>query len=1481
MNKAGKIALNPEPQTHLIRQADFNINFDSARVAEQFEAEVYQWLMDDLLPSIDKLLSQLCSADTMICIDKLEIDTGDTASDDFRPSLHKQVLQLLYQEIYQKTHYDVATKEQTPVVNRSKDQPGENTANGSTQHELSDYRWQQAWLFIESGQLHWPFKYNPNLSETGLVEVLLNSPARIDNELSAAHNPAALCLRLAMQLPDESLAQLLPLLNQQNRFLLMIALLETGARINSRLTRELTRYWNCLIDSAISNRNLAALLPYWDRLMTSDSSGLLLAIVKHSRDSHLPLSLIQSLSEAQRFTLLERLEPLNYPFLLQLLTSPTLWSRPVDKQTITTSGTDSTVVSRQNITHHLWHFTFHYVLVERGSRFNKQQYMKSMIIKMAAMQNLKTSELFSDLRNALLHIDVDSSLRQQMMILLDDIEPAIYPKKPSNTALSVTSKEANDLSWLVQQVIDFKVSHTLIAHLEQMLTHSASLSQFEWAFKTLPKFRQNLWERLPATTLKNIIKALMSRSFTANSPTPSFKSKLDLKSKWDELSNQSDLVIPNINQSDALSALLLILQQGNEQSLLHALPEDKQVLKRLLVWIGQLAAVRQHWCEQFSDQTLFRFVDIIEPRANGVVHDIFSSRLLIEKVTATEAKSGEIEDRALRSSLWQFTLSYLLIQRGSEFNKRSYLLSLTHQIASHRNLHHRELIKSLISTLNSQASHRLVEALRSLLPELTNSARKISSVDSSEIHVFNKADQRRLNNIAAHHTDVPFEVIQALMDANLHQWQNLLKGNQACLDSKALACVIIKLSKSDTVRSRWVKNFDEQTLIKLIAFTDQQFETFTFDVLFLRSWIVEAVHCLTNNSKTSVRTSVDRLVWEWLFNAVLSRIVQPFSVEAALNSLLRMLAKHYEIEVTELAQAMLSTDKSITSQFNGSQILVVNLRRVLEHSVLQKSISSQTNLTLLLQKVQAANSTLKLNGKHHLQLREWLLEKKSAEKASILRNDLQSIQSITAHIAPAPQSVESFLPALRYLITHLDIHVQWLYQQLLSPHRPTTLHSWLDALLLQLKRRRAGFSEQKCLETVHSLIERASAKDIPSAQRQLWLSASTTQDETIKHITNWDALQSNQLDDAKLELALSRYHHKLWRHLTVELQNKDKLASWIDRLAVHQHFAIFSQERSEFMPVVISLYQTLAFSLGNTPEWKHAFWGVVYHRLLLQGFTGTDSQLLQLVLSDLTYYPAIVTKLGADNANDNSQQLATKINVSRQSILFPMVEAMSRENSTTKLNTPAAPVELDRSQPQVQRLYDAIEPKCAEKANKPLLWKDPHKEERKTSKPITITNAGLVLSSTYLPTLFQRLNLTDGKAFISEKAKFQALFCLQYMVDGRSEAPEYLLTLNKLLCGVPLNKPIPNQIDLPDGAISMIDGLLAAMISHWSALGSTSLEGLRTTFIQREGQLLEEDKQWQLNVLPGAFDMLLDQIPWSFQTIKYPWMDKPLFVTWR
>jgi hypothetical protein len=61
---------------------------------------------------------------------------------------------------------------------------------------------------------------------------------------------------------------------------------------------------------------------------------------------------------------------------------------------------------------------------------------------------------------------------------------------------------------------------------------------------------------------------------------------------------------------------------------------------------------------------------------------------------------------------------------------------------------------------------------------------------------------------------------------------------------------------------------------------------------------------------------------------------------------------------------------------------------------------------------------------------------------------------------------------------------------------------------------------------------------------------------------------------------------------------------------------------------------------------------------------------------------------------------------------------------------------------------------------------------------------------------------------------------------------------------------------------------------------STSLEGFRSSFLQRKGLLFEEESQWKLQVEKKGYDLLLDSIPWSFKMIKFSWMNKMMDVEW-
>ena len=181
-------------------------------------------------------------------------------------------------------------------------------------------------------------------------------------------------------------------------------------------------------------------------------------------------------------------------------------------------------------------------------------------------------------------------------------------------------------------------------------------------------------------------------------------------------------------------------------------------------------------------------------------------------------------------------------------------------------------------------------------------------------------------------------------------------------------------------------------------------------------------------------------------------------------------------------------------------------------------------------------------------------------------------------------------------------------------------------------------------------------------------------------------------------------------------------------------------------------------------------------------------------------------------------------------------------------------------------------------APQPLLETD---DEPLALEQVYIANAGMVLLAPYLPRLFERLGFIDAGQFKSRDAAERAVHCLQFLVNSNLSSPEYQLVLNKLICGIKLGLPIRRGIELGVDEIEQLEGLLQAVTQHWKALENTSIDGLRESFLQRNGRLQLKSDSWHLAVEAGPFDMLLDQVPWSFSTIKFAWMKRVIYVEWR
>ncbi|RAM67138.1 hypothetical protein RB25_06950 [Herbaspirillum rubrisubalbicans] len=166
------------------------------------------------------------------------------------------------------------------------------------------------------------------------------------------------------------------------------------------------------------------------------------------------------------------------------------------------------------------------------------------------------------------------------------------------------------------------------------------------------------------------------------------------------------------------------------------------------------------------------------------------------------------------------------------------------------------------------------------------------------------------------------------------------------------------------------------------------------------------------------------------------------------------------------------------------------------------------------------------------------------------------------------------------------------------------------------------------------------------------------------------------------------------------------------------------------------------------------------------------------------------------------------------------------------------------------------------------------------SIPMLVGNAGMVIVQQYLARLMQLLGLTEDGKFVSRHAQHCAVHALQYLVTGEVHTQEHHLVLNKLLCGLPLSEAVPFSWEMSPEQKEICDGLLDALLKYWTESGSHSAEGFRGAWLVRTGSLCETGDHWSLIIDRRSYDVLMGGIPFSYSVIKFPWMNKALYVTW-
>lgn len=253
------------------------------------------------------------------------------------------------------------------------------------------------------------------------------------------------------------------------------------------------------------------------------------------------------------------------------------------------------------------------------------------------------------------------------------------------------------------------------------------------------------------------------------------------------------------------------------------------------------------------------------------------------------------------------------------------------------------------------------------------------------------------------------------------------------------------------------------------------------------------------------------------------------------------------------------------------------------------------------------------------------------------------------------------------------------------------------------------------------------------------------------------------------------------------------------------------------------------------------------------------------------------------------QQIATS-DETDATVLQVLIEQISviqdMEASATSFNTyydekNAALISRDKKLEQ-EKIRESIERelKRAKEKERNLEAEEASQQQKEKNTRLFIPNAGLVILHPFFGTYFTRLGLMEANVFLSEQTKERAVLLLQYLATGRTKFEEYELILNKILCGLPIEQSVTLEMELTEQEMALTDELFEVLRQRWDKVKNSSVEGIRASFILREGALELIEEQWNLRVEQRGYDLLLQTLPWAFGFIKTSWMNQILTVEW-
>ncbi|GEM_PF-6932074 len=1108
---------------------------------------------------------------------------------------------------------------------------------------------------------------------------------------------------------------------------------------------------------AVTEAKPDAIKAMWQDVLHNHRRLLKDILMDHGRILRVRRALSRQFSDGMLADIVHVIDPEASPFIHEIVSRPSLFQQI--KQ------------AESEVKYQLWEFTLSYLIVERGSYFNKKAYLESLIAQMAAHENRAYVDVLQILITQLDEVSLPNHVKNEMGDLLATLFDEDVSGKKTEPLLE--SDTASDPSTLIQAYAQLEVLRKalwgyegdqqkvdkqrreqpdeagIIAAIDALIRFEPQLLlQFFRRLRMETKTASILKRRLSAPVMLRLMHVLLSlrrpgeqgfpdlvhkdfmqavavhadrandvRSFYAqilirliHNEEIDFERMLEGNTRLRQtISDAADVPEKSdFSRSDAAASRALrtrisgALAQGRFRDIEAFWPDLLGVngdwLRETFLVLGRQSAVRKKLAAHFPDDMLIDLVALVTPEAATLMQGIAAQPRLFRSISRIPQETeGEV-----KAQFWEFTLTYLIAERGSRFNQKSYLSSLMTQMAAHHNRSRQGVLIALTTALETlEASSSVKSEILLILRELSQES-QASEMDKKTLETKTSSDSDTYEQDAG----VMCKTVEAFLT------QGVWPEKTAAQTGTSLSEIIERLFCSHS-----------QHLFGL------------FDQL-SRGKRLETAHALRDSEGVYLR----------LIEIFLSRsggLAPPDFMQAVMRHAEE--AAHRAVFFQHVFACLIEKRcvdfEAILMQNAGEED--TGSSPVFSSDVVREARASSETV------LESASKTAEVSASD-LNPPEAAVAARSLKAAlDLLEKTLCSAASLSS------EAVRSFIENMRALLGRSPKDLLNLFNRLLQNPRVAArlIHLLPEPILVRVLQVMRPKVFDALLFRADCIASAASAKEVALSP------------ERITRL-KWQFIFQYLFEEGRCFNA------------------RDFVRLFTETLAKDAYYA-----------------DVRAF------------------RLLLRA------------------------------------ELESHLLWKRKAEVLDLMDRLTH------------PEEVKSSQD--------------EKALSAEAGQNPDEAEEIRDESIYLENAGLVIAAPYLPRLFDLLNLTEGQAFKNLEAAMRSVHLLQFLVDESTESPEYRLVLNKVLCGLRPELPIEGKIRVSAQEKEVIEGLIRGMIANWKQIGQTSIQGFRESFLQREGTLRRKSDDWQVEVLPKGFDILLDYIPWNFSVVKLPWMSRVIHVKWR